>query len=234
MSRCTRAVGCSTTARQADLSALAFLVGLRTAQLHDQAVGAEGHIGDIEQHQSRTAEGAGEADEQQCPIPHAYQGGRRKRLDHRPHLGGDGRVLLVWRRAERASDALEDQPHLGVRRRRDITSGLVSLRDAAQTAIQGRDFVRSGQVSEIQRDRLRGGWQELEAVQRAPFRKIGPVDAVRLQRVGRLGMGGVVAGAVGYLGKARQRPLLAVDRRIVILSGALGAPQPSFFVEHEH
>ena len=88
---------------------------------------------------------------------------------------------------------------LGVRRRRDITSGLMRLRDAAQAAIQGRDFVRPGQVGEIQRDRLWGGWQEFKAVQRTPLGEIGPVDAVRLQGVGRLGMPGVVACILGDL-----------------------------------
>jgi hypothetical protein len=61
------------------------------------------------------------------------------------------------------------------------------------------------------------------------FQKIGPVDAVRLQRVGRLGMGGIVACVVGYLGKARQRPL-AVDR----LSRALKALQPGFLDQHDY
>jgi len=44
----------------------------------------------------------------------------------------------------------------------------------------------------------------LEAVQRAPLGEIGPVDAVGLERVGRLGMGGVVACVLGHLLEPRQ------------------------------
>ena len=172
--------------RQADFSALALLVRLRAPQLHDQAVDIKRDVCDVERHHFGAPKSAGEADQQQRPVAHADKRGRRQRLDHRAHLGGDGRVLLVGRRAERASDALEDQPHLGVSCRRDITRGLMRLRDTAQAAVQGRDLVRPGQVSEIQRDRLRGGWQELEAVQRAPFRKIGPVDAYAFSVLGAL------------------------------------------------
>jgi hypothetical protein len=86
--------------------------------------------------------------------------------------------------------------------------------------------VRPGQVSEIQRDRLQGGWQELEAVQRAPRRK---KSAESMRYAFR------VLGALAWRrSRARRRlpalgaphALFAVDRRIVSLSAALDALQP--------
>jgi hypothetical protein len=119
------------------------------------------------------AECTGEADQQQRPFPHADQRGGRQRLDHRAHLGRDGRVLLVGRRAEGASAALEDQPHAGVRRGRDITSGLVRLRYRVETLWVLARSLRYRPKSAAQRAGTRGS-----AVR--TLGEIGPVDAVGL------------------------------------------------------
>lgn len=50
--------------RVAHLSALAFLVGLRAAQLDDQAVDVEGDVGEVERHQLTPPKGASKADQQ--------------------------------------------------------------------------------------------------------------------------------------------------------------------------
>jgi hypothetical protein len=76
-----------------------------------------------------------------------------------------------------------------------------------------------GQVGQVQRDRLgrRGQW--LEVVLAAPAAKIVPVVAVGLQRVGRLGVSGVVLGLLGdaFQTCERARVHVGIEVRAVIL-----------------
>jgi hypothetical protein len=75
--------------------------------------------------------------------------------------------------------------------------------------------------SQVQRDRLGHSWQWLEAAQPTPGAKSLPVIAVRLERVGRLGLPGEVLGLVGDRFEARQRSLAIVAEDIGII-GNLG------------
>jgi hypothetical protein len=95
-------------------------------------------------------------------------------------------------------------------------------------AVQGRDLVRAGQVAQVQRHGPRLGGERHEAVHRAPFRKMGPVDAVGLQGIGRFCPRSEVAGILGDQLETCQRPLLAivfthaVDRSVeVVVSDGL-------------
>jgi hypothetical protein len=102
----------------------------------------------------------------------------------------------------------------------------VGLRDAAQAAIQRRHFVRAGQITQIQRHGVGLGGQGVEPMQRAPFRKVEPVEAVCLQRVGRFGVGGEVAGIVGDLLEAGERELLVVVVSVETRVGSVSDDQP--------
>ena len=55
----------------ADLAAGSLLVGLRAAQVDDQAVLGEGEVGIVDRGKLRAAEGAGEADQNQRPVAEA-------------------------------------------------------------------------------------------------------------------------------------------------------------------
>jgi hypothetical protein len=55
--------------RDADVAPLALLVRLRPADGDDQAVGRLPHVGDVEPDQLGAADGAGEAEQQERPIP---------------------------------------------------------------------------------------------------------------------------------------------------------------------
>ena len=55
----------------ANLAAGCLLVGLRAAQINDQAVLGEGEVGQVDRGKLRAAEGAGEADKNQRPVAEA-------------------------------------------------------------------------------------------------------------------------------------------------------------------
>lgn len=55
----------------ANLAASCLLVGLRAAEINDQAVLGEGEVGQVDRGKLRAAEGAGEADKHQGPVAEA-------------------------------------------------------------------------------------------------------------------------------------------------------------------
>ena len=57
----------------ADLAAGGLLVGLRAAEINDEAVLGEGEVGKVDRGKLRAAEGAGEADKNQRPVTEAQQ-----------------------------------------------------------------------------------------------------------------------------------------------------------------
>jgi len=69
--RADRAGGVLLPKWNTDLAAGSLLVGLRAAEVDDQAVLGEGEVGEVNRSQFRTAEGAGEADENERPVTEA-------------------------------------------------------------------------------------------------------------------------------------------------------------------
>ena len=202
--------------RQANLAALGFLVGLRAAQLDDQAVGGEADIGDVERDELAAAEGAGEADQQQRPIARRRSARPVQRLDHGPHLGGDGRFF--WAGAEPSVRRMpwKTSRTWASRVGESCASGLVGLRDAAQAAVQRRDLVglrtdRSG-TARWSAARLAGARGDAGRT----TGEIVPVDAVGLERVGRLGALGEVVRLVGDATEPPQRTRIAVDSVAIV------------------
>ena len=93
------------------------------------------------------------------------------------------------------------------------------LGDAAEARIQRRDAVRFCEISQVQRDRLRRRGQWLKVVLAAPTAKIVPVGAVRLERVRRLGVSGVVLGLLGDRLEAceRARVRLRIEAGVILV-----------------
>jgi hypothetical protein len=84
---------------------LPFLVGLGAADVYDQARGIERQVGHVQAHQLGAAEGAGEANQQQSPVPHVQDPAGVEGREQRAQVRGGQRTLAGLRGAFAAADA---------------------------------------------------------------------------------------------------------------------------------
>ena len=95
----------------------AVLIGLRTAQVDDQAVFRVRNVGDFDRRKLGPAEGAGEPGQKKRTIAHASQAPRAP-PDDAPDIGREQRLLAVLCRANGAADSFQRFAHDEVVRRR--------------------------------------------------------------------------------------------------------------------
>lgn len=108
-----------------------LLIGLRPAQVDDQAIFRVRDGGDLDRRKLGPAEGAGETDQDQGPIAHASQA-LQTALDDASNVGREQRLLAMLGRADCAADSLQRFAHDEVTRRcrRILASrGLMRLGD---------------------------------------------------------------------------------------------------------
>ena len=89
------------------------------------------HIARVQTHKLRVAEGSGEAQQQERPVPHADEP-VTKCIYHAAHLGGDGSGFAVLVRPFGAADALSDEPERDGARGGTVATSLVKLGDGSK------------------------------------------------------------------------------------------------------
>ncbi len=173
----------------ANLASGCLLVGLRPAQVDDEAVLGEGEVGAFDRGELRAAKGDGEAHQNERPVAEA-QKRLRARGDDPADVAGQKRSLAFLGGADRAADPLEGLAHdkMVARRGRLFKScRLVSLGDRGQPAGDGSRAKRSRTVSDVEGDGCGSRRQVGQVVFLAEPDKVLEVRPVGAQGGGRFG-----------------------------------------------
>ena len=141
--------------------ALGFLVRLGSTQDKPEAAVVLADVLDVEGDELAAAQCAGEAEQQQGPVPGVGQA-IAERGDHRRDDLRAGRAHLPGRHALASADAGPDRPHPGVGRRRLEARHLVSHADRGQPPADRRGLARLGQGGEVERHGRRRRRQRLD------------------------------------------------------------------------